>query len=132
MPQLKLIVLLGIAGAAGTLARYGAGRLAAALLGTHFPFGTLLVNVTGAFLAGFIWYLMEFKYQWNELYATVILVGFLGAFTTFSAFVLESGRMIHAADIGKAVLNVFVQNCVGFGALFLGILCAMLVIRLTD
>lgn len=91
---------LAVAGAMGTLARYGltglAQRVAPNIAG-GFPWGTLAVNVLGCFLFGLVWSLAESEWAVNSHVRVVIFVGFLGAFTTFSTYAFEAGQMLRDA-----------------------------------
>ena len=118
------LLLLALAGALGTLARYGAAGIVQRIHGTSFPWGTLAVNLTGCFLAGLIWTLSESRWPLSGETRTVILVGFMGAFTTFSAFILESGELLRSAEWMQALANLTMQNVLGFAALFVGIALA--------
>lgn len=100
--------LLGIAvaGAAGALARYGLSGLAHRWWGAGFPWGTLMVNLIGCLLVGL---LAELSRQTGWLSAELriaIGIGFLGSFTTFSTFGVETYRAIEQGDWGVAALNV--------------------------
>jgi len=118
------LALLALAGALGTLARYGAAGLVQRIHGTSFPWGTLVVNLTGCFLAGLLWTLFESRWPLSGETRTIILVGFMGAFTTFSAFILESGELLRSAEWMHAAANLAMQNVLGFVALFAGIALA--------
>ncbi|MHB8093610.1 MAG: fluoride efflux transporter CrcB [Candidatus Aminicenantales bacterium] len=114
------LAVLAAAGALGTLARYGLTGVIHKLKGTAFPWGTLAVNLIGCLIAGFIWTLFEGRKPVDAETRTLILVGFMGAFTTFSAFILDTGHLIRAADWTSAAANISVQNVVGIVALFAG------------
>jgi len=116
--------LLALAGALGTLARYGTAGLVQRIHGTSFPWGTLAVNLTGCFLAGLLWTLFENRWPLSGETRTIVLVGFIGAFTTFSAFILESGELLRSAEWFHATANLAMQNVFGFAALFAGIALA--------
>jgi CrcB protein len=118
------LVLLACAGAMGTLFRYGTAGVVQRIYGTSFPWGTMVVNVTGCFLAGFLWALFETRWPVAGETRTIILVGFMGAYTTFSAFILESGELMRAAEWLQAFANLSVQNILGLVALFAGIALA--------
>ncbi len=122
---MKILLLAGAAGFAGTLLRFSLMRwINHALPG--FPWGTLAVNVAGAFLAGFCFVCFREKFPRYENYFPVFFVGFLGAFTTFSTFALESSRYLLDARYMKFFWNVFLQNGTGIGAAAAGILLANL------
>lgn len=115
------LAVLAAAGALGTLARYGLTGAVHKLKGTAFPWGTLAVNLIGCLIAGFIWTLFEGREPVDAETRTLILVGFMGAFTTFSAFILDTSHLIRAADWTSAAANIAVQNVVGIVALFAGL-----------
>jgi fluoride exporter len=123
---LHKLVLLAVAGALGTLARYGLSGLVHRGGGTLFPWGTLAVNVLGCFLAGLLWSLFESRWPVTSETRTVVLVGFMGAFTTFSAYILETGAMVQSAEWLPALGNIALQNGLGFAALFTGAALARL------
>jgi CrcB protein len=113
------LVLIAIAGAVGTLARYGLTLGMVRLFGDRFPLGTLAVNVIGCGLFGLVLALMRDRARISPEAATVLLVGFMGAFTTFSSFVADT----HALFLGRpllAVANVLVQNLAGLGCFLVG------------
>ena len=118
---MKVMLAIGLAGAVGALLRYGCVR-GVALLGCAFPWGTLLVNCVGAFLAGLCFILA--KDRWDPFWVTVCFVGFLGAFTTFSTFALESVRLGMEGQIVKAMGNVLLQNVSGLLAAWGGMVIA--------
>ncbi len=120
---MKIVGLICIAGIAGTLCRYYAVKFINVLI-PDFPWSTLLVNVLGAFAAGFCFVLCKNKLSAFEEYFPVLFIGFLGAFTTFSTFALESARFIADAHYGKFILNVFLQNFSGLGAATAGLYLA--------
>ena len=125
---MKILLLAGLAGFVGTLARYGCTRLFNNLL-PGFPWGTLAVNVAGAFIAGFCFILCRCKFQNYEEYLPILFVGFLGAFTTFSTFALESVRLITEAQFGKCIVNILMHNLFGFSAAGLGMYLAKVLFK---
>ena len=120
----KIMLLAICAGGFGTLLRYLAVRTLPAGM---FPWGTLAVNGIGSFLAGASFVLLRERFPSLEPYAPVVLIGFLGALTTFSTFALESANLFLAGAYGRAVLNLLIQNSVGLGAVFCGICAARIV-----
>lgn len=114
------IALLALAGALGTLARWGMIALLERINGTTFPWGTATVNVIGCFLAGLVWIYFEHRYPAAREMRVLILVGFMGAFTTFSALILETGEMLRAATWLHAAANLTLHNVLGFAALYVG------------
>ena len=115
------LLLLALAGAFGTLTRYGLAGLAQRATGEAFPWGTLAVNLSGCLVAGLLWTLFEGRWTVSGETRTIVLVGFMGAFTTFSTLILETGHMVRASEWAHAGLNLTLHNGLGFAALFAGI-----------
>ncbi|MFO8113681.1 MAG: CrcB family protein [Desulfosalsimonadaceae bacterium] len=115
------ILLLCLAGAAGTLCRYTLAGLTQRAVGTTFPWGTLAVNTTGCFAAGLLWALFEQRWPVSSDARVIVMIGFMGAFTTFSTYILESGEFLRTAQYFTAAGNFFLQNGLGFLALMAGI-----------
>lgn len=115
------IILLSIAGTLGTLARYWLSGAVYNFLGRDFPWGTWSVNIIGCFLFGLVWTLSDERGLIPAQGRLVILVGFMGAFTTFSTFIFESFQIVRDAEWLKMMLNIFGQNIVGFLAAYVGV-----------
>ena len=118
--MIQKLACLALAGALGTLARYGLVGFVHRTNGASFPWGTMAVNLTGCFLAGLVWTLFENRWPVSGETRTIILVGFMGAFTTFSTLILETGELLRSAEWMYAVANVAMQNVLGLAALFAG------------
>jgi len=106
------VIFIGLAGLLGTVGRYGVGELVARRFGNSFPIGTLVVNTLGCFLAGSLFYLLE-RDAVSDTLRAVVMIGFLGGFTTFSAYGLQTFNLIRGGDIGLALLNVVGSNVAG-------------------
>lgn len=121
--QWQMLIWLMVAGAAGTLARYGLGGAVQNWVGVSWPWGTFVVNMLGTLAFGLIWGLWEGKLASLEV-RMILLIGFMGAFTTFSSFMYETGAMIRDGEYLLAAANVVGQNVVGilcfFGGLMIG------------
>lgn len=113
-------LLVGLAGAFGAMSRYGVGLLAQRTLGTHFAYGTLLVNVVGCLLLGLLLEIERSTQLVAPSLRLLFAVGFLGAFTTFSAFGYETVRYLQTGETALAVLNVTANLVLGCGAVWLG------------
>ena len=119
------MIQLLLAGVLGTLARYGLVRLCARVLGTQgFPWGTLAVNALGCLAFGYLWEWSEDRTAVSETTRVAILVGFLGAFTTFSSFAFETFQLMRTGHPGLAAANVVVQNVSGLLLAWLGVAIA--------
>jgi CrcB protein len=123
---LQSFLLVGIAGAAGAVSRYGVGLLAERSLGGHFAFGTLLVNVLGCLALGFLLELDRGTTLVTHPVRMLLAVGFLGAFTTFSTFGYETLRYFQEGSSHLALLNVSANLVLGLGGVWLGYLTARL------
>lgn len=119
---MKITLLIALAGAMGTLLRYGIYKLMNNA--GNLPWATLLVNIAGAFIAGMVYIVSRSKFPEYERYFPVILVGFLGAFTTFSTLALECARFFDEAQYGKFILNILLQNSGGIIAAIAGMALA--------
>jgi CrcB protein len=114
------LVLIAVAGTAGTLARYWVSGLTYRVFGGSFAYGTLMVNVVGCLLFGIVWALSEERMAISAVTRTVILVGFMGAFTTFSTFAFETMNYVRDSQYWLAFLNVAANCFLGFGAIVAG------------
>lgn len=114
------LLLIALAGSLGTLARYGLGGLVHRLLPWPFPWGTLTVNLLGSFLFGLVWALAQERFIISSEARIIILAGFMGAFTTFSTFMFETGELLRDSQWALAAGNLLLQNLVGLVAVFAG------------
>lgn len=113
MPRLLFIIIFGVL---GVLSRYGAGLLVPKLLPPPFPYGTFLINITGAFLIGVIHVLGSERTVLPADLRVGIMVGFLGGYTTFSSYCLEAVRLVDDAEYLRAALYFIGNPVVGFAS----------------
>lgn len=107
------LFFIGLAGFIGTLMRYWMSGVVARRYGETFPAGTLVVNLVGCFLVGLLFYLMQERFLVNQTVRTVVLIGFLGGFTTFSSFGLQTFTLLQEREVGLAFLNLGIANAGG-------------------
>jgi CrcB protein len=112
---------LGLAGACGTLARYGLAGLVHKWFGGNFPWGTASVNVLGCLLFGIVWAAGSERAMIGPEMRTILLVGFMGSFTTFSTLVSESSHLLADAQLLLGFTNIALQLVAGTGGFFLGL-----------
>lgn len=113
------LVAIAAGGAIGALLRFWVSTAMYALLGREFPYGTLAVNVLGCLLMGFLSVFMLERFASVE-WRAALLIGLLGAFTTFSTFSLETLVLIQSGEQIKALLNIFVSVLLCLLATWLG------------
>jgi CrcB protein len=111
------------AGATGTAARYLIGLWAGQRFGASFPYGTLIVNVSGCFLIAALMHLALVN-GWPATVRVAVTIGFLGGFTTYSSFNYETMRLMEEGAAATALANVLLTLLGGFGAGWLGLLLA--------
>ena len=120
MPLAQKLVLLCVAGAAGTLARYFLSGLVQRVYPHDFPWGTLAVNALGCLLFGIVWSLAEGRGVISPHARAIILVGFMGAFTTFSTFAFETSQLMHRGEMLAAGSNLLLSNVLCIALVFAG------------
>ena len=115
-------LLVALGGAGGSVLRYGVGRMAVAYLGSTTVMGTFLVNVTGSLALGFFMGLALERSIIPVNLRSLLAIGFLGGYTTFSTLTFESLRLVEDGELFKAALSVLGNVVLGLGAAYLGIL----------
>lgn len=106
MQTVTIYLFIALGGATGACLRYFLSQLMLQWFGKGFPFGTLLVNVVGSFLLGFLYSLLEHGHIEAALWKTTIGIGFLGALTTFSTFTVDTLMLLQQGLWLKAGLNI--------------------------
>jgi CrcB protein len=114
------LLYIGCGGALGTLLRYGVSISVARLTGGTFPWGTMCVNLIGAFIIGFLSALFEITAVSPNL-KSFALIGILGGFTTFSSYTLETVNLLRDGELRLALSNILVSNIAGIVLVLLGI-----------
>ena len=114
------VLIIGIGGFLGAIVRYAIGLWIGQRWGRSFPLGTVFINVSGSILIGFLMSLFTERLMLNPQWRMFFVIGFLGAYTTFSTFEYETGALLKDSEWLIASLNVVLSVLVGFAALKLG------------
>lgn len=113
-------LIIGIGGFIGAVARYAMAIWIGNRWGRSFPLGTFVINVSGSFLIGLLMALLTEKLLVSPYWRLLLVVGFLGAYTTFSTFEYETGKLLEHGETLIAALNVVLSVLLGFAALKIG------------
>ena len=103
------LAFIAAGGATGALLRYWMSSGIYALLGRSFPYGTLTVNVVGSLIMGFLYVFMIERMDVSAEWRAALMIGLLGAFTTFSTFSIETLNLLESGEQLKAALNVILS-----------------------
>jgi CrcB protein len=114
------LLALSLAGAIGTLCRYGLSGLVQKSVSAPFPWGTFSVNAIGCFIFGFVWTLSAERMYISSDIRVFILTGFLGAFTTFSAFIFETDQLMESGQFLLVGINILGGIAAGLVAYVIG------------
>ena len=106
------LLLLFAGGGAGTVLRYLVSSSSNRFFSSGFPVGTTIVNLSGSFVIGLLWSLMEFIDISPNLRA-FLFIGFLGGYTTFSTFMLENLNLMRSSEIKGMIANIIISNVLG-------------------
>jgi CrcB protein len=117
-----LLVLVG--GGTGALARYVAASAIMTRFGGRFPLGTLTINVTGSFLIGFLMTILTERFQLDPQWRLLLVVGFLGGYTTFSSFEWETFTAVRDGALWAGMLNIVSSVVLGYIAVWIGAMLA--------
>lgn len=106
------------------MARYVAASAIMTRFGGKFPLGTLVINVTGSFLIGFLMTMLTERFNLDPVWRLLLVVGFLGGYTTFSSFEWETYTAVREGALWNGMLNVVSSVMLGYVAVWLGVLLA--------
>ena len=118
---MRTVMGIGVAGAVGALARYGLEGLVSQKTSATFPWGTFAVNVTGAFVVGFLFVLLTERFAVAPWLRSSLLIGLIGGYTTFSTFTLETYRLIEDGSVLLAAANSIGSVVAGLLAVYGGV-----------
>ena len=121
---MSIYIAIAVGGSLGAVSRYWVSTTAYQWLGQAFPYGTLTVNLLGSLALGFLSMILIYRFQVGEAIRIGLLAGFLGSFTTFSTFAMDSLQLTESGALAKAMIYILlsVLGCV-FGA-WVGLLTA--------
>ena len=117
-------VWVGIGGGIGAIARFFVGKKVVEQWGSSFPYGTLLINISGAIVIGFLMTLLVERNVSDTFWRSLFVVGFLGGYTTFSSYTWEALHLFEEGRLGAAFAYIGLSNAVGLGCCALGIILA--------
>ena len=118
--MLTNIIMVAIGGAAGALCRYGLCGLVNMIIKPELKLGTIAVNLLGCFLMGLLLSVFHSRISISDNIKLMVLTGFLGAFTTFSTYTLESVSYMLDGKILLAAANIVISTVISLPLLFLG------------
>ena len=116
------LISIAIGGATGALCRYGMSNGVYLLLGRGFPYGTLAVNILGSIIMGTSYVMLVERMDVNPEWRAGIMIGLLGAFTTFSTFSIETLNLIESGESIKAGVNILLSVALCVSGCWLGMI----------
>ena len=125
---MERILLVALGGAIGSVLRYLTSVLAAVWFGAEFPFGTLIVNLSGAFIIGLVQELGTETVLIPDTARIFLTTGMMGGLTTYSTFSYETVRLMEAGAWHQAWVNIFATTVICLSLCFLGIACGRLLL----
>jgi fluoride exporter len=111
---------VALGGALGSVARFALGLWIYERMGTRFPYGTFVINISGCFIIGFALTVLDERMGLPPQWRLAIPIGFVGAYTTFSTFEYETLRLTHNGQAAIALLYIVLSVVLGYGAVWLG------------
>ena len=122
--MMTTILAIAFGGAIGSVARYGMNLYSEHLVGLEFPYGIFLTNVIGSLAIGICFVLIVERPVINDIWRSILMIGFLGGFTTFSTFSLQSIELIQAGRTVEAFVYIFGSLVLSILGCWLGIMAA--------
>ncbi len=126
---MTMYLAIAVGGAFGAIGRYWISSTTYRWLGSDFPFGTLMVNISGSFLMGFLVIVLAEKWTLSEELKLALVVGFLGSYTTFSTFAMDGINALNNGAILKASAYILISVFGSLLGVWIGYLAARLLFR---
>ncbi|MDR3478484.1 MAG: fluoride efflux transporter CrcB [Gammaproteobacteria bacterium] len=121
--MIERLLLIGFGSGVGGILRYLVSTGAYKIFGRTFPYGTLCVNAIGSFLIGFLFVVLLERFNGiADQLRTLLIIGFLGGFTTFSAFSIETMNLLESADYYRGLLNIIISVVLCLGLTWIGMI----------
>ncbi len=128
MEHMPKLLAVAAGGGVGSMLRFLLSHISHKAFGNAFPWGTLTVNMLGAFLVGLLFGISD-RIEMPHLIRLFIFIGILGGFTTFSAFALENYNLIRSGQYESAMTNIVLQNVLALVLLFVGMSASRLLMK---
>jgi CrcB protein len=125
--DMRAFLAISLGGILGANARYIVALYVAERFGAMFPYGTMLINITGSLVIGFFLTLISERVAVDPIWRLFFATGFLGAYTTFSTYTYEAAQLLRVGDYGPGLLYLFGSMLGGMIAVFVGIFAALLI-----
>ena len=126
---MSLYLAIALGGSFGAVCRYWVSTTCSLWLGTDFPYGTMIVNISGSFVMGFLVIMLTEKIVMPEAVRLALIVGFLGSYTTFSTFALDSMQSLNSGAFLKVTAYIMISVLGSILGVWLGNLSARLLMR---
>ena len=126
---MKHLLFIAIGGSIGTILRYKISKFLPEVVNTIFPIGTMAVNIIGCFFIGFFYDLFD-KMIIDIDFKSFVTIGFLGALTTFSTYSIETINLLKDGELKFGILNILLNNILGFIFVILGIFSSRIILKI--
>jgi CrcB protein len=126
---MQQVLLIAVGGSLGAIARYGLSTFVYHVSNGTFPWGTLLINLTGCFLIGVFVEFFDTAIIPSE-WRSFVTIGFIGAYTTFSTYSLETVSLLREGEFRLASMNIIASNLLGIALVVIGIYFSRSVLKL--
>jgi len=126
---MKHLLVIACGGSLGAVARYIASKNIQSITNQFFPFGTLFVNCSGSFCIGFLFYAFDSLLVSRDI-RSFLTIGFLGAFTTFSTYSLETVNLFRDREIKLALVNILLNNIISISMVIAGMIASKIFLKI--